>query len=116
MTNPSLLKQSIKFSLYFIGLLIAIFALTRLGLGLIGTQSDIINSLNDLSASPFIIIFRLVIYILIFGYWKKLLRGISPNLSERFISASRRPLLILIILYELFIVQQLPSILIGATG
>lgn len=116
MTNPSLLKQSIKFSLYFIGLLIAIFALTRLGLGLIGTQTDILNSLNNVSNSPFIAFFRLAIYILIFWYWKKLLNRINPNLSERFISSSRRPLLILIVMYEVIIVQQWQSILIGAAN
>jgi hypothetical protein len=110
MSKPSsLVKKTGKAVLLFVGMLIALFALTRLGVGLAGTRPEQFALLESIATSPLLIVIRLCVYVLLFIYWSALLRRYNPSLSDAFIKASRRPLVILIVLYELVIVRDWQS-------
>lgn len=116
MTKPSLVKKTGKALLLFVGMLIALYALTRLGLGLAGTQPEQFALLESIASSPLLIVIRLCVYALLVVYWGALLRRYNPALTDAFIKASRRPLIILIVLYELVIVRDWQSWLSALMG
>ena len=116
MTKPSLVKKTGKALLLFVGMLIALYVLTRLGLGLAGTQPEQFALLENIANSPFLIVIRLCVYALLIVYWSALLRRYNPTLTDAFIKASRRPLIILIVLYELVIVRDWQSLLSAVSG
>lgn len=116
MTKSSVVKKTGKALLLFVGLLIALFALTRLGLGLAGTRPEQFALLESIASSPLLIVIRLCVYALLIVFWGALLRRYNPALTNAFITASRRPLIILIALYELVIVRDWQSWLTALVG
>lgn len=113
MTNSSLIKKSLKLALLFFGILLLLIVVTRIGLGLVGTQTEVINLLNAVADSRFVVVIRLAVYVLVFLNWSRLLKRFDSTLSDAFIHATRRPLVVLIALYEIVIVQEWQSIFFG---
>jgi hypothetical protein len=116
MSNPSTIKKTAKVVAVFFVTLIALIVMTRIGLGLVSTQSNLVGALDALTASPFILIVRLSVYTGLYFGWPHLLRIANPKLSDSFIKSTRRPLIVLIVLYEILFVQKWLSIFSGSVG
>jgi len=113
MNSPPLARRFLRLVAIFFGSLIVLVIVVKFGVSLIGTQSEQVETLNNIAESSFVIWVRFSIYGLIFIFWKPLLLFFSPKLSDKTISSTRRPLIVTIILCELFLVQDVASILFG---
>lgn len=61
-----------------------------------------IESLHAFADSPWLLLFRIILYFLIWLFWEKLLSLCIKNTSPELVRHTRRPLLILLLGYELF--------------
>lgn len=113
MSSPTLARRFLKLAAIFFGSLIVLVIAVKFGASLIGTQAEQIETLNSVAESSFVIWIRFSIYVLLFIFWKPLLLFFSPKLSDKTISTTRRPLIVTIILCELFLVQDVASLLFG---
>lgn len=116
MNNASTLRKVAKTAAVFFGTLIALIVMTRIGVGLVSTQSNLVGTLDAITDSPFILIVRLMVYAGLYIGWPHLLLRANPKLSDGFIKSTRRPLIVLIVLYEILFVQKWLSIFSGSVG
>jgi hypothetical protein len=113
MSSPSIARRFLKLVAVFVGTLIALVIVVKMGIGLSGTQVEQIDALNAVSNSSFVVWIRFGIYGLLIAFWKPLLLAFSPKLSDKTISATRRPLIVTIVLCELFLVRNIVSFLLN---
>lgn len=107
--KPSRLR---RFTAWIAGFLLAGaigFILLRI---LLAGDGERIQTLHNFSASPWLFLFRLTIYLLIWRYWEKLLHTWAPSLGRNHVRLSRRPLLVLLISYELFFASDIINLFI----
>ena len=106
MNKPSLAKRSVKHFLWFLLSLILLIFVVKIGLSLIGTESEQIETLNRVKNSAWLVWIRYALYALLWFGWRPLSLQLNPKLPEEFISASRRPVVALILMYEIFIARD----------
>jgi hypothetical protein len=106
MNKPSLTKRSVKHLLWFLLSFILLIFIVKMGLSLIGTEEEQIETLIRVKNSPWLMWVRYGLYALLWFGWRPLLLQLNTKLREEFISASRRPVIALILMYELFIARD----------
>ncbi|QEY16054.1 hypothetical protein D0C16_08705 [Cellvibrio sp. KY-GH-1] len=106
MNKPSLVKRSFKHLLWFILSFILLFVFVKMGLSLMGTEAEQIETLNRVKHSAWLVWIRYALYALLWFGWRPLLLQLNSKLPEEFISASRRPVIALILMYEIFIARD----------
>lgn len=111
MNKPSLAKRGFKHLLWLILSFILLIIMVKIGLSLLGTQAEQIETLNRWKESSVLILIRYSLYVALWFCWRPLLLQMNPKLPEAFIKASRRPLIVLILAYELFIARDLPRLI-----
>lgn len=116
MNKPSLAKRGFKHFLWFFLSFILLIIMAKIGLSLLGTQAEQIETLNRWKESSALIVLRYCLYALLWFCWRPLLLQMNPKLPEAFIKASRRPLVVLILAYEFFIARDLPRLIFSWIG
>ena len=100
MNKPSFLKRSVKHLVLFLLMLLSLFMVARIGLNLLGTEEEQIQTLERWGNSPALTWIRYGIYALIVVFWKALLRKLNNTLPDETVRATYRPLIVTLILYE----------------
>ncbi len=105
--KPSGLRRVVKHLVLFLCMLLAIYIVVRLGLGLIGTDEQQVQALERWKNSPALIWIRYGIYGFVFLYWGRFIRKLNPKLPSDVVSATYRPLIIGVVLYEFLLARNL---------
>ncbi len=105
-TKKSLTKKLLKHALYFLLMIIGLLLLLRIGFSLIGTNADQLKAMQEWRHSPVVLLIRFFIYSVIWLSWPALMRKFKPDLTDGHIKASRKPLIILLIVYELIFARD----------
>ncbi|QEY15961.1 hypothetical protein D0C16_08230 [Cellvibrio sp. KY-GH-1] len=111
MNKSSLAKRGFKHVMWLFLSFVLLIIIVKIGLGLIGTEAEQIEMLNRWRDSGWLIWIRYAIYAVLWFGWGPLLRQFNKELSDAMIKASRRPLIALIVLYEIFIARDLPRLI-----
>lgn len=91
-----------RLTMWIAGCLIAAFASVIIMKVMLAGGGERIQNLNNFSQSPWLLLFRLCIYFLLWRNWKRVLELRLPTVTDELVRSSRRPLLVLIICYEVF--------------
>ncbi|WP_331351255.1 hypothetical protein [Cellvibrio sp. UBA7671] len=101
-----------RLALCLIGFLLTVlvgFLLLRI---LLAGGGERIESLHAFSSSPWLLLFRMSLYVSLWHFWRKLLAMFIKNCSQELVRVTRRPLLVLLICYELFFASNIIGYLI----
>ena len=110
--KPSTRHKLKKFALWLIGILLTVlvgFLLLRI---LLAGGGERIESLYALASSPWLLVFRICIYVSLWYFWGKFLTMFIPKCSPELMRATRRPLIVLLVCYELFFASNVIGYLI----
>lgn len=100
--KPSTIGKVKKLALWFAGIFLTVFVgLILLRVLLVG-GGERIESLHAFANSPWLLLFRIFIYVSLWFCWGKLLAMFIKNYNPELVRVTRRPLLVLLISYELF--------------
>ena len=99
-TKSPRLARFKRLTMWIAGCFIAAFASVIIMKIMLAGGGERIQNLNNFSQSPWLLLFRLCIYFLLWRNWKKVLELRLPNVTDELVRSSRRPLLVLIICYE----------------
>jgi len=121
MSTGTALKNAGRFLLVAAVVFIGLFIVVSIGLFFVGNVStDKLEQLNTLTASLgfYLQFVRWAIYLALFLFWKPIMtfwgriRRWEPYVVDRAL-ASRKTVLVVLILVELFVIQNLPATLIA---
>lgn len=101
-TKSPRLARFKRITMWIAGCFIAAFASVIIMKIMLAGGGERIQNLNNFSQSSWLLLFRLCIYFLLWRNWKKVLELRLPNVTDELVKSSRRPLLVLIICYEVF--------------
>mgnify|MGYP007112224650 CR=1 FL=1 len=99
-TKSPRLARFKRLTMWIAGCFIAAFASVIIMKIMLAGGGERIQNLNNFSQSSWLLLFRLCIYFLLWRNWKKVLELRLPNVTDELVRSSRRPLLVLIICYE----------------
>lgn len=88
----------------YIGFLIALALLVN---------AEQMSSVAAISESSWLIVMRFTIYVLLWVFWRPILRHFKPTITDAAIKGSRRPLAVLILAYEFLFASEIPQLLIN---
>lgn len=101
-TKPQRHARIKRLTIWIAGCFIAVFASVIIMKIMLAGGGERIQNLHDFSQSTWLLLFRLCIYFLLWRNWKRVLDLRLPNVTDELVRSSRRPLLVLIICYEVF--------------
>lgn len=101
-TKSPRLARFKRTTMWIAGCFIAAFASVIIMKIMLAGDGERIQNLNNFSQSSWLLLFRLCIYFLLWRNWKKVLELRLPAVTDELVKSSRRPLLVLIICYEVF--------------
>lgn len=101
-TKSPRLARFKRITMWIAGCFIAAFASVIIMKVMLAGGGERIQNLNNFSQSSWLLLFRLCIYFLLWRNWKRVLELRLPNVTDELVRSSRRPLLVLIICYEVF--------------
>ncbi len=107
MNKPTMLRRGVKHLVLFLGMLLCLLIIVKLGLNLLGTDEEQLQALERWKNSPALTWIRYGLYLLIIVCWQPMLKKINCRLSPEFIKASYRPLIVCLVLYEFFLARNL---------
>lgn len=99
-TKSPRLARFKRITMWIAGCFIAAFASVIIMKIMLAGGGERIQNLNNFSQSSWLLLFRLCIYFLLWRNWKKVLELRLPTVTDELVRSSRRPLLVLIICYE----------------
>lgn len=74
---------------------------------LVTSDGERIQTLHDFASSPWLIVFRVTVYAGLWFYWSELLKLFLGQYRPTLVTVTRRPLLILLMGYELLFASDL---------
>lgn len=101
-----------KFAFWLVGIFLTLFSGFLLLKILLAGGGERIESLHEFASSPWLLLFRIVIYVSLWHFWGKLLAVFVKDCSLELVRVTRRPLLVLLICYELFFASNIIGYLI----
>lgn len=105
--RSSLSIKVVKHIGIFIFSILVLALVCRLGLLIVGNYQEQVALLNKISHSSALFYIRLVTYVGLWLAWPSMMRKIKNDLSDADIKATRKPLIVLVVLYELLIARNL---------
>lgn len=110
--KPSTMGKVKKLALWLVGIFLTVFIGLLLLRVLLAGGGERIESLHAFSNSPWLLLFRIFIYVSLWFCWGKLLAMFIKNCNLELVCVTRRPLLVLLISYELFFASNVIGYLI----
>jgi hypothetical protein len=101
-TKSSRLARFKRVTIWIAGCFIAAFASVIIMKVMLAGGGERTQNLNNFSQSPWLLLFRICIYFLLWRNWKSVLALRVSAVTDELVRSSRRPLLMLIICYEVF--------------
>lgn len=101
-TKSPRLARFKRITMWIAGCFIAAFASVIIMKIMLAGGGERIQNLNNFSQSPWLLLLRLCIYFFLWRNWKRVLELRLPTVTDELVKSSRRPLLVLIICYEVF--------------
>lgn len=101
-TKSPRLARFKRLAMWIAGCFIAAFASVIIMKIMLAGDGERIQNLHNFSQSSWLLLFRLGIYYLLWRNWKSVLALRVPTVTDELVRSSRRPLLVLIICYEVF--------------
>lgn len=91
-------------------ILAALYLVFLVALSLL-VNAEQMSTVAAISESSWLVVIRLTIYVLLWAFWRPILRHFKPTITDAAIKASRRPLAILILAYEFLFASEIPQLL-----
>jgi len=80
--------------------------------GMLVSDGERIQSLHEFAASPWLFVFRLSLYFFLWYFWGRLLSLSIKDADPNLVRITRRPLVILLVVYELLFASDVINYLV----
>lgn len=109
--KKSMTKRLLKHALFFVLMVIGLMILLKVGFSLMGTHAEQLQAMQQWRHSYAVLIIRFGVYTAIWFWWPAMMRKVKTDLTDAQIKTTRRPLIILFVVYELMIARDLTALL-----
>ena len=100
-----------KLFIWCAGILLTMIIGLLLVQAMLASGGERIQSLHDFATSPWLFVFRLILYGTLWYFWAWILSQFMPNADAEIAQLTRRPLVILLVAYELFFASNVLNFL-----
>lgn len=109
LTKKSFATKILKHALYFLAMVVALLLILKIGVSVMGTNAEQIIAMREWRHSSVVMFIRFGVYAVLWFFWPALMRKVKSDFTDDHIKSTRKPLIILLVVYEAIIARDITT-------